>query len=140
MLRFVRHSVNVLARTQHYTTGPDAKHTVSRIPKDTGTIAAIFTSLSGKEASQLPPRFSDLKKSLWKDALVESWRQVLKELHERVIIIADRGTEVRSPCNPRRSIIPFLAADNTPSRIQRPQGWSIRCPNCAHKTSWNRFS
>lgn len=79
-------------RTQHYTT----KHTVSRTPKDTGTIAAIFTSLSGKEASQLPPRFSDLKKSLWRDALVESWRQVLKELQERVIIIAERGTEVRS--------------------------------------------
>jgi hypothetical protein len=90
MMRFVRHSVFKAKglRTQHYT--------VSRIPKDTGTIAAIFTSLSGKEASQLPPRFLDLKKSLWKDALAESWRQVLKELHERVIIIAERGTEVRS--------------------------------------------
>ena len=131
-MRFVRYSVLTrgLVRTQHYTTGPDAKHsTVSRTPKDTGTIAAIFTSLSGKEASQLPPRFSDLKKSLWRDDLVESWRQVLNDLHERVITIADRGTEVRSfssPCNPKRSIISFLAADNTPSGIQQPQGWFIR--------------
>ncbi|KAF8341047.1 hypothetical protein F5887DRAFT_888290 [Amanita rubescens] len=96
-MRFVRHSILTSLRglrTQHYTTGPDAKHTVSRTPKDTGTIAAIFTSLSGKEALQLPPRFSDLKKSLWRDALVESWRQVLNELHERVITIADRGTEI----------------------------------------------
>ena len=70
--------------------------TTTRKPKETGTIAAIFTSLSGGEASQLPARFSDLKKSLWKESLVESWRQVLKELHERVAIISERGTEVRS--------------------------------------------
>ncbi|KAF8726215.1 hypothetical protein AX14_007926 [Amanita brunnescens Koide BX004] len=68
--------------------------TSTRIPKESGTIAAIFTSLSGGEASQLPARFSDIKKSLWKDSLVESWRQILKELDERVVAITERGTEI----------------------------------------------
>ena len=107
-MRFVRH--NLLAgrrclglRSLHYTvtlknrakTHADSTAT-TRKQKESGTIAAIFTSLSGSEASQLPARFSDLKKSLWRDSLVESWRQVLKELDERVAVITERGTEVRS--------------------------------------------
>ncbi|KIL63988.1 hypothetical protein M378DRAFT_186857 [Amanita muscaria Koide BX008] len=66
----------------------------NRKPKEEGTIAAIFTSLSGEEGSKLPDRFASLKQSLWKDSLVESWRQVLKELEEKVEMIADRGTQI----------------------------------------------
>lgn len=128
-------------RSLHYTVAlknrPET-HANTRKPKETGTIAAIFTSLSGSEASQLPARFSDLKKSLWKDSLIESWRQVLEELHERVATITERGTEVRSSrLNNWRCPKPFLA-DNTPNRVQRPEGWLVRCPNCEHKGSGNR--
>ncbi|KAK2467413.1 hypothetical protein APHAL10511_000648 [Amanita phalloides] len=74
--------------------GDGMNHPIARQPKSEGTIAAIFTSLSGEEGSQLPIRFSDLKKSLWKDELVESWRQLLQELEEKIALINERGTEI----------------------------------------------
>ncbi|KAF8627751.1 hypothetical protein AX17_006118 [Amanita inopinata Kibby_2008] len=65
-----------------------------RAPKEEGSISSLFTSLTGEEASALPGRFADLKKNLWKDSLVESWRQVLCELEGVVQEIAERGTSM----------------------------------------------
>ncbi|PFH46582.1 hypothetical protein AMATHDRAFT_69546 [Amanita thiersii Skay4041] len=62
-----------------------------RAPREEGSISAIFTSLTGEEAPVLPDRFADLKKSLWKDNFVESWRQVLIEAERMVEQIAERG-------------------------------------------------
>lgn len=69
--------------------------TSTRAPKDEGSIADIFTTLTeGEEAAVLPGRFSDLKKEIWKDGLVKSWKEVLHELEGATEEIAAKGSEV----------------------------------------------
>ncbi|PPQ85221.1 hypothetical protein CVT26_003959, partial [Gymnopilus dilepis] len=52
----------------------------TRKAKAEGSIADIFTSLTGEAAPTLPERFAELKKALWKEEMKESWREVLGEL------------------------------------------------------------
>ncbi|KAH9029467.1 DUF1479-domain-containing protein [Lactarius hengduanensis] len=61
--------------------------------KEEGSIATVFSSLSGG-APALPPRFSDLKKEIWTDALAQSWREVCDELHGVVEQVAERGADI----------------------------------------------
>lgn len=68
--------------------------TTTRQAKEEGSIADIFTTLTGEEHNTLPERFSDLKKELWKESLVESWREVLEALPAAVEEIASAGSEV----------------------------------------------
>ncbi|KAF9559454.1 DUF1479-domain-containing protein [Agrocybe pediades] len=68
--------------------------TTSRAAKNEGSIADIFTSLTGEEHEVLPERFSDLKKELWKEGLVESWREVLEALPAAVEEIEQKGSEI----------------------------------------------
>ena len=65
-----------------------------RIAKEEGSIASIFTSLTGEGHNPLPKRFSDLKKSLWHEELAESWKQVLKELPGAIEEISSKGPAV----------------------------------------------
>jgi hypothetical protein len=44
--------------------------------------------------SALPARFSALKKEIWREALAQSWRDVLYELKGSIEEIASRGAEV----------------------------------------------
>jgi len=69
--------------------------TSSRAAKDEGSIADIFTSLTNEEHNALPDRFSYLKKELWSDGMVESWREVLTALETAVEETAAKGSEVR---------------------------------------------
>ncbi|KAF5355130.1 hypothetical protein D9756_005570 [Leucocoprinus leucothites] len=65
---------------------------VKRQPKDEGTISAIFTTLTpGEEHAALPDRFATLKKEIFKDEMVESWREVLSELEGTVAEIMEKG-------------------------------------------------
>lgn len=66
----------------------------TRAPKGEGSIADIFTSLTGEEHNTLPERFSGLKQELWKDSLVESWRGVLEALPKAIQEIEAKGSEV----------------------------------------------
>jgi hypothetical protein len=68
-------------------------YTPARKPKEEGSIASVFTSLSGG-APELPTRFSDLKKEIWRDVLVQSWREVLDELKGSVEKVVARGANV----------------------------------------------
>ncbi len=61
--------------------------------KGEGSIATVFSSLSGGTPA-LPPRFSELKKEIWTDALSQSWREVCDELRGVVEQVAERGTDV----------------------------------------------
>ncbi|TFK50762.1 DUF1479-domain-containing protein [Heliocybe sulcata] len=61
--------------------------------KPEGSIADVFASLSDTNAEPFPARFADLKKKLWKDELLESWRQVLADLNQEVEIIAQKQQE-----------------------------------------------
>jgi hypothetical protein len=65
-----------------------------RAQKEEGSIAAIFTSLTGEDSNTLPQRFSDLKKGLWKDSFLQSWKEILCELEEGVEEISRRGADV----------------------------------------------
>ncbi len=66
-----------------------------RKPKEEGSIAAIFTTLTpGGEQAALPDRFAALKKDIFKEELVETWRQVLSELESTVGEIIDKGNGV----------------------------------------------
>lgn len=59
-----------------------------------GSIADVFATMSGA-TYEWPSRFADVKKAIWRDALVESWREVLAELEAATDEIATRGNEVR---------------------------------------------
>lgn len=59
----------------------------------TGTIEDIFTSFT-RPGPPLPQRFSDLKKALFTDQLVHSWREVLDELATETEEVAARGADV----------------------------------------------
>lgn len=64
--------------------------------KEEGSITDIFRTTAN---APLPPRFAGLKKEMClnKDALVQSWREVLEELEVVTEKIARRGSEVWFP-------------------------------------------
>lgn len=67
----------------------------SRRPHQEGdSIASIFTSLSGEIPEALPPRFSALKKEIWRDDMVQTWREVLEELEVATEEVAQRGSDM----------------------------------------------
>ena len=66
-----------------------------RASKRAGTIEDVFSS-SLNDIPPLPPRFSELKKSLFKNSLVRSWNEVLKELQVVTEDVASRRQDVRS--------------------------------------------
>jgi hypothetical protein len=66
-----------------------------RKPKEEGSISSIFTTLTPGEAhAALPDQFRVLKKEIFRDELVESWRQVLIELESTVEEIIQKGNKV----------------------------------------------
>ncbi|GAA5890452.1 hypothetical protein JCM6882_002925 [Rhodosporidiobolus microsporus] len=58
-----------------------------------GTIESAFPSIKGAPVIPLEQRFGDLKKALWNDGLVESWRSLLSALDERTQEIIERGSD-----------------------------------------------
>jgi hypothetical protein len=62
--------------------------------KEEGSIASLFSSLSGEAAQVLPDRFAELKREIWKDGLVQSWREVLSALEKAVDEVATKGGSV----------------------------------------------
>ena len=62
-------------------------------PKEEGSIASVFSSISGS-GPPLPTRFSTLKKEIWREALTQSWRDVLDELKGSIEEVATRGADV----------------------------------------------
>ena len=59
--------------------------------KDTsGNISSIFDRKTQGEAH---PRFSELKKTIWKDSMTQSWQQVLGALKEKVELIESIGSK-----------------------------------------------
>ncbi|KAJ3505316.1 hypothetical protein NLJ89_g7485 [Agrocybe chaxingu] len=89
-LRTFRKRAQCLGRRAMMTAAAPA----TRKAKEEGSIAGIFTSLTGEEHSALPERFTDLKKGLWKDSFVESWREVLAELGTATEEVASIGSDM----------------------------------------------
>ncbi|TIA91079.1 hypothetical protein E3P99_01261 [Wallemia hederae] len=65
------------------------------------SIASVFASLSGDDPVDLPSRFSDLKKDIFKDNLIETWRKVITQLKPEVEEVAALGSDAipRIPYN-----------------------------------------
>lgn len=80
--------------TQPNATSPLSNVKPIRMQKAEGSIADVFTSLTGEKAPPLPPRFADLKNLLWKESLVQSWREVLSELEVAVQRVSQQGGNV----------------------------------------------
>lgn len=94
-------STNTTARSYAQLAQAQVSAHARRPAKKEGTIEEVFTNLT-TEGPPLPPRFADLKKEIVrekakndKEAIVQSWRAVLKELEGATEEIAKRGNEVR---------------------------------------------
>lgn len=96
-------------RSSHASLRGMAVVATTRKPKAEGSIASVFTTLSGGADTVLPPRFSDLKKEIWRDNLVESWHEVLNHLDEAVEEVATKGATVRACLTRCISILPIFA-------------------------------
>ncbi|KIX10447.1 uncharacterized protein Z518_01530 [Rhinocladiella mackenziei CBS 650.93] len=73
------------------------RRTASSLTKEAGDISSVFPSLSGKKPDPLPPRFSDLKKSLIKgneDAVTASWHRLLSSLKKEIGEIRSEGSNI----------------------------------------------
>jgi hypothetical protein len=80
-----------------------------RLPREEGSISSIFTTLTpGEGQTVLPARFTELKRDIFKDELVETWRQVLNELESTVGEIVEKGNGVSTFVGPSLSIGVYL--------------------------------
>ena len=77
---------------------PAVPGAASTLTKEVGDISSVFPSMSGKKPDPLPPRFSDLKKSLIKgneEAITASWHRLLTSLKREIEEIRSEGSNVR---------------------------------------------
>jgi hypothetical protein len=71
-----------------------------RRQKGEGDISVVFTSLRPSDpANAFPPRFAELKRTIWNDGLVQSWKEVLEALEAETARIAEQGETVRGFAN-----------------------------------------
>jgi hypothetical protein len=68
--------------------------TTGAMQRSEGTIEDIFTSFH--TAPPFPPRFADLKKDIWSDQLIESWREILAQLEEVTGRVIAQGSQVNA--------------------------------------------
>lgn len=64
-------------------------------PKKPGSIADVFSSLSGGAVAPLPAKYAELKRELWRDGMADRWREVLADLERTTAKIQATGPEVR---------------------------------------------
>ena len=56
-----------------------------------GNISSVFDETQNR----VQPRFSELKKAIWKDSMKQSWAEVLAALKEKVEQMESLGSKVR---------------------------------------------
>lgn len=85
--------------------------------------------LEGAKPLALPSHLSELKKSLWKDELVQSWKEVLAELEVAVEEISKKGGNVGTIffcCRYISSVSCLMhMVDYSSSIVRRDQGWTV---------------
>ncbi|KAJ7763592.1 hypothetical protein DFH07DRAFT_738613 [Mycena maculata] len=63
-----------------------------RAQKKEGDISAVFTTLRPSDpVNVFPPRFAELKRAIWREGLIQSWKEVLEDLEVATERIAERG-------------------------------------------------
>ncbi|KAJ7742882.1 hypothetical protein B0H16DRAFT_1562656 [Mycena metata] len=110
-LRFAQRGQKIglyLRRTMATVSAPEI---TSRRQKGEGDISAVFSSLRPSDpANAFPPRFAELKRTMWNDGLAQSWKEVLQALEVETARIAERG-EAMIPKIPIESIHKGLSAE-----------------------------
>ncbi|KAJ7117571.1 hypothetical protein C8R44DRAFT_925086 [Mycena epipterygia] len=92
-----------------------------RLQKIEGDISAVFTSLRPSDPnSAFPPRFSELKRALWNEGLLQSWKEVLEELEVASERIAERG----------EAMIPTLTMESIRRGLSAEEMSNIRAAGC----------
>ncbi|KAK5082636.1 hypothetical protein LTR05_006516 [Lithohypha guttulata] len=69
----------------------------STLTKEAGDISSVFPSLSGRKAPPLPPRYSQLKKTLIQgneEAVTASWHRLLSSLKGEIAEVRRKGNKV----------------------------------------------
>ncbi|KAJ7250502.1 hypothetical protein B0H12DRAFT_1120680 [Mycena haematopus] len=75
-----------------------------RSQKAEGDISAVFTSLRPSDPENaFPPRFAELKRTIWNEGLTQSWKEVLEALEVETARIAEQGEKL-IPQIPMQSI------------------------------------
>ncbi|EXJ86542.1 hypothetical protein A1O3_03495 [Capronia epimyces CBS 606.96] len=73
------------------------RRAAATLTKEAGDISSVFPSLSGKKPDPLPPRYSNLKRSLIRnneDAVTASWHRLLRSLKNEIEEIRLTGWQV----------------------------------------------
>ena len=109
-------------------------------PKEEGSIASVFSSISGSDPA-LPTRFSALKKEIWRESLTQSWRDVLDELKASIEEVATKGADVlKSAFTPPAADADILVDDTVHtilgpaeriinrSNLRNPERRCLDCP------------
>ncbi|KAJ7464578.1 hypothetical protein FB451DRAFT_1263902 [Mycena latifolia] len=92
-----------------------------RPQKDEADISAVFTSLRPSDPKNIfPPRFSELKRAMWNDGLVQSWKEVLEELEVATELIAERG----------EAMIPKITMESIRNGLSPEEISNIRAAGC----------
>lgn len=110
----------------------------TRAARKEGSIADIFTSLTDESHISLPERFVDVKRGLWNDGLVESWRQVLEALEPAVENISAKGTDVWLLFFFVESNIDHFALDRSSRQLCRTDLWAFARQDKFHQTDRHR--
>ncbi|KAJ7108865.1 hypothetical protein C8R43DRAFT_905213 [Mycena crocata] len=92
-----------------------------RRQKAEGDITAVFASLRPSDPKDVfPPRFAELKRAMWNDGLVQSWKEVLGDLELETKRIVEHGER----------IIPRVTIEDIRSGLSSMQISAIRNAGC----------
>ncbi|KAH8824513.1 hypothetical protein DL96DRAFT_1614299 [Flagelloscypha sp. PMI_526] len=110
-----------LTCTRYYASSTAHKmDSMTRRPRDEGDISSIFTTLDSEPTqggqSALPERFRDLKQGLFRDELIQSWKEVVDELE----VVTERVIETGS------KIIPKFAYDEIKGGLSEQQAKTVK--------------
>ena len=66
-------------------------------PAQMGAAGSLSSVFERKTQGNVHPRFSELKKAIWKDSMTQSWAQVLDSLKEKAEQMESLGSKVGDP-------------------------------------------
>jgi hypothetical protein len=87
----ITRSVSASCRRLLTVISPDAATGGSPVPKAIG--GNISSPFNGKAQGRAQPRFSELRKEIWKDSMRESWAEVLAALKDKAEQMESLGSK-----------------------------------------------
>ncbi|KAF7370278.1 Duf1479 domain protein [Mycena sanguinolenta] len=120
-LRFTPGHCLKFGRNSHHTMMPSSAATSPRPQKVEGDISAVFASLRPSDPENaFPPRFAELKRSMWNEKLIQSWKEVLEALEVESARIAEQGEK----------LIPQIPMESIHNGLSPEELANIRAAGC----------